>query len=82
MSKKDKLIKRFQTIPKDFHWDELTVLMQYLGFVELQGSGSRVKFYNKNVECLIQLHKPHPSKIIKKYMMKEILSTLRKEKLL
>jgi len=76
MSKNKKLITRFKTRPKDFAWDELTSMLNYLGFVTIQGSGSRVKFYHDKHDCLIYLHKPHPSKVLKEYMVKAILSTL------
>ena len=82
MSKSNKLISRFQKRPNDFHWDELTAMMKQLGFVEIQGNGSRVKFYHKEKNRIFQLHKPHPKKILKKYMMKEILIFLTKEGLL
>tara|TARA_R110000868_G_scaffold329001_1_gene589808 strand:+ start:1644 stop:1784 length:141 start_codon:yes stop_codon:yes gene_type:complete len=38
-------------------------------------SGSRVKFENKEGIPII-LHKPHPSGIMKKYQMKQILEML------
>lgn len=82
MAKKDKLIKRFKTLPSDFHWSELVTLMRQIGFKVLQGSGSRVKFYNEKIDRIIQLHKPHPEKIIKKYMLREILAVLKKEELI
>lgn len=34
MSKKDKLIERLKSKPKDFTYDELKVLLNYLGFYE------------------------------------------------
>lgn len=82
MTKNNKLISRFQKLPNDFHWNELAVLLKQLGFIEIQGSGSRVKFFHKKRNRILQLHKPHPKKILKKYMMKEILSVLVKENLL
>ena len=62
--------------PADFSWDELVRLLKNLGFQEIQGSGSRVKFYHQQRDRLIQLHKPHPAKILKRYMIKEILEIL------
>ncbi|MBN2689598.1 MAG: type II toxin-antitoxin system HicA family toxin [Gammaproteobacteria bacterium] len=82
MSKVTKLIERFKNKPSDFSWEELVTMLFRLGFVSEQGSGSRVKFYNKKRDCLIQLHKPHPAKIIKKYIVKEVLLTLEREKLI
>ena len=79
MSKKDKLIKRFKSLPKDFHYDEMVRLLGYYDFgVVKKGktSGSRVKFENKEKEDSIILHKPHPSGIMKVYMLKQIKEKL------
>ena len=82
MARATKLIERFKNRPVDFTWEELVSMLSRLGFVEYQGSGSRVKFYNKQRDCLIQLHKPHLAKILKRYVMKEVLLTLEQEKLI
>jgi len=77
MSTKEKLIDRFKKQPKDFTWDELVRLLCVFGFVEDnkgKTSGSRVIF-KKDAEK-IDLHKPHPLKVIKDYKMKEILDYL------
>jgi len=79
MSKKDKLIKRFKGLPKDFHYDEVVRLLRYYEFKEVKKgktSGSRVKFENKEKEDSIILHKPHPSGIMKVYMLKQIKEKL------
>jgi hypothetical protein len=49
VSTKEKLIKRFLALPKDFTFDELVKLLTALGFsISNKGktSGSRVKFIN------------------------------------
>jgi len=74
MSKKEKLIQRFLSMPSDFHYDEMVKLLGYFGFTEVKKgktSGSRVKFENEEGIPII-LHKPHPSGIMKKYQMKQI----------
>ena len=79
MNKKEKLIKRFKTQPRDFTFDEVLTLFQGCGFeLENKGStsGSRVKFYNPKDENSCIMHKPHPSNIIKGYMMRDILNFL------
>lgn len=80
MSRKDKLLKRFLSMPKDFTFDELVRLLgSYNFFEESTGktSGSAVKFSNDDFPFeLIRFHKPHPTNIIKKYvlvMIKECL---------
>lgn len=78
MSKKEKLINRFLCRPSDFHYDEMAKLLGYFGFYEVKKgktSGSRVKFENAEGIPII-LHKPHPSGIMKKYQMKQVIEIL------
>ncbi|MCJ8326229.1 MAG: type II toxin-antitoxin system HicA family toxin [Campylobacterales bacterium] len=74
MSKKDKLILKFLENPvrKDLTFKELSSLLMSLGFIKIEGSGSAVKFYNEEKDLLINLHKPHPSDILKVYLVKQI----------
>ena len=77
MSTKDKLIERFKNQPKDFTWDELVRLFGVFGFeMDNKGktSGSRTVFIKNGDE--IEVHKPHPAKIIKGYVMKNVLTFL------
>jgi len=79
MSKKDKLLLKFLEIPprKDLTFKELSSLLISLGFEKIEGSGSAVKFYNKEKDLLINLHKPHPSDILKVYIIKQIQHKLK-----
>jgi hypothetical protein len=75
MSKHEKLIKRFKSQPKDFTYEEMKTLLNRLGYEEEnkgKTSGSRVIFYNEQLQHSIFLHKPHPGNIIKSYLMKYI----------
>ncbi len=74
MSKKDKLLKKFLQTPikRDLTFSELATLLFSCGFVKVEGSGSAVKFYHKERDLLINLHKPHPSDILKVYIIKQI----------
>lgn len=74
MSKKDKLLKKFLAKPtkKDLTFDELSTLLIACGFIKIEGAGSAVKFYNKEKDILINLHKPHPGNILKTYLVKQI----------
>ncbi|MDR1593401.1 MAG: type II toxin-antitoxin system HicA family toxin [Prevotellaceae bacterium] len=77
MSTKEKLIERFKQQPKDFTFDELVRLFQIFGFtIDNKGktSGSRLLF-EKNDKSYV-VHKPHPSNIVKRYVMKQILDYL------
>lgn len=74
----DKLLK--EPPPTDFTWSELVTLLTGLGYVEKNGSGSRIKFYkNENgVAIPIYLHKPHPQNEIKRiYIKKTIIPALK-----
>ena len=78
MSKREKLIGRFLSMPSDFHYDEMIKLLRYFGFREVKKgktSGSRVKFSNSKSIPII-LHKPHPSGLMKMYQMKQIKEVL------
>jgi hypothetical protein len=75
MSKAEKLIERFNSKPKDFTFDELKRLFLHFGYEEWKTgktSGSRVAFYNKELDDLIKLHRPHPNPIIKQCYLNEI----------
>lgn len=75
--KRDKLLDKLYSKPKDFKWSELQALLKGLGYEELQGSGSRVKFYLDSPRSIISLHKPHPEEALKPYMIKYIIESLK-----
>lgn len=79
MSKIEKLLKKFKSNPKDLTWDELIKILNFLGYFELQKKGktdgSRRKFSNKEND-IVSLHKPHPSNIIKQYVIRQLLEKL------
>ncbi|MGC9341195.1 MAG: type II toxin-antitoxin system HicA family toxin [Bacteroidales bacterium] len=78
MSRKEKLIARFLTMPSDFHFNEVVKLLGYFDFQEVKkgkASGSRIKFMNPE-GVPIMLHKPHPSGIMKRYQLKQIKEVL------
>ena len=79
MSRKDKLLKKFLHTPikKDLTFSELETLLEAYGYVKLEGNGSAVKFFNKEKNSLINLHKPHPSDILKIYLVKQIQEKLK-----
>jgi len=77
MSKKEKLIQKL-LLARTFKFSELISLLQMLGYTELQGNGSRVKFDNGNPEDLINLHKPHPGNEMKAYAVKQVKEKLQR----
>jgi len=81
MSRHQKLIEKLLSFPRDFSYDELRTLLRRLGYQEMERgktSGSRVAFCNPEARHIIRLHKPHPSKTLKKYQMEMVLEELRK----
>jgi hypothetical protein len=69
MTKKDKLLERFLSMPSDFHYNEMVRLLGHFGYKEVKKgktSGSRVKFLNEE-STPIYMHRPHPSGIMKQY---------------
>lgn len=79
MSKKEKLIARLLSSPKDFNYSEAKALLLYFGFTENnkgRTSGSRVEFYKESDTIL--LHKPHPSGELKAYQVKQLIEFLKK----
>jgi predicted RNA binding protein YcfA (HicA-like mRNA interferase family) len=79
MSKKEKLLKKFFLVPpkKDLTFEELESLLLAYGCVKLEGKGSAVKFYHQEKDLLINMHKPHPSNILKVYLIKQIQPKLK-----
>lgn len=83
MGKKEKLIARLKSNPKDFTFEEMQTLLIYLGFeMSNKGktSGSQVKFIKDNIPII--LHKPHPRKELLEYQVKQILDVLEQEGLI
>ncbi len=84
MSRKEKLLDRFLSIPSDFSWNELLVVLKSCGYNEIpkgKTAGSRKKFADDS-NNIILMHKPHPSKIVKKYAIRQVIEHLKeKEKI-
>ena len=83
MSKKDKLIARLLSRPKNFTFDELVALLAHLGHFPIKAGktgGSRVAF--SNGEDYIRLHKPHPRSILKSYQINDIITALKERRII
>ena len=77
MGKKEKLISRLKSKPKDFTFDEADALLTSLGMKKSnkgKTSGSRVEYELDGVK--VRLHKPHPQKELKKYQISDMLDDL------
>lgn len=84
MGKKEKLLKRLKSRPRDFTFEEAETLLNYLNYVRSdkgRTSGSRVIFTSQN-HAPILLHKPHPRKELLEYQVKQLIEVLRQEGLL
>ena len=84
MPRLEKLQKRFLSVPKDFTWDELVKILTACVYEEITAgktAGSRRKF--KDIRNnIISLHKPHPSSIVKEYIIRDVITYLKtKEKI-
>lgn len=78
MGKNEKLVARLCNKPKDFTWDELVKVLKVLGYEEQKSGktgGSRRKFFDDKSN-IISLHKPHPSNIVKMYVINEVIEHL------
>ena len=85
MGRKEKLLAKLKTIPKDFTFEEAESLLECMGFQRAnkgKTSGSRVMFSDKERKTKILLHKPHPRKELLEYQVKQLLNHLEQEGLL
>ena len=80
MGKKEKLLHRFLTKPRNFKYAELKRLLGYFGYREVKTgktSGSRVAFISGK-RHIIRLHKPHPKPELKRYQLDLIEEELKR----
>ncbi|MCU7904956.1 MAG: type II toxin-antitoxin system HicA family toxin [Candidatus Thiodiazotropha sp. (ex Epidulcina cf. delphinae)] len=56
------------------------MLLKALGFRQLEGAGSRVRFVKGDLQ--IRLHKPHPQRELKAYAVRQVREVLESEGLL
>lgn len=79
MAQIEKLIARLLSRPADFTWEELVKVLRHFGYIELKKGktgGSRRKFADAN-KHLINLHKPHPGNILKRYQLDLVVAALK-----
>ncbi|MBQ7796731.1 MAG: type II toxin-antitoxin system HicA family toxin [Lachnospiraceae bacterium] len=84
MGKKDKLINRLKSKPKDFTFEEAESLLGFFAYERSdkgKTSGSRVVFKNQKHPPIL-LHKPHPGNELKSYQVKQLVSILEQEGLI
>ncbi|MGV3601541.1 MAG: type II toxin-antitoxin system HicA family toxin [Dyadobacter fermentans] len=79
MTQIEKLLTRFHSKPKNLLWRELILILKFYGYEELppgKTGGSRIKFADHE-KRIISLHKPHPTPIVKSYVIDQIITTLK-----
>lgn len=84
MGKKEKLIARLLSEPKDFTFSEATSLLEALDYTASnkgKTSGSRVMFRSDG-RADILLHRPHPANELKAYQVRNLIDILQKEGLI
>ena len=79
MSKKNKLIAKLQSNPKDFTWYDAKSVMQACGFdlLNARGGGSGRMFRHGVTKQKVRLHEPHPQNTLLPYMVDLIVEALR-----
>jgi hypothetical protein len=83
MSKKEKLIKRLKSKPKDFTYNEADTLLLSLGMRRSnkgKTSGSRLSYSFGHIIYL--MHKPHPRKELSAAQINELVDLLESEGLI
>lgn len=84
VTRREKLIRRFRSRPRDLAWDELVRLLESVGYAQVRTGrtgGARRRFIHPDAPT-ISLHKPHPGNIVKTYVIDEVLHLLTEEKLI
>ena len=84
MGQKEKLIKKLQSRPKNFTFDDAEALLRYFSYTRSnkgRTSGSRVMFVSEKYAPIL-LHKPHPRKELLEYQVKQLIEVLEKEGLI
>ena len=85
MANLTKKVTRLLFKPKDFTWKEATSLLKSLGYLQVntgKTGGSRVRFYNKEVDSMLIFHRPHNPPILKPYQVDYLIDNLKEVNLI
>ncbi|OOH90551.1 HicA [Pasteurellaceae bacterium 15-036681] len=82
MGKAEKLLDKLRNAQSTFVWTDLVTLLAQLGYEKREMAGSRVRFFNLDLNHTIMLHKPHPENYIKGGALKSVKQALQQEGLL
>lgn len=80
MSRQQKAIDRLLSKPSDFEWGELETMMGSFDYELKTAGGSSRKFIHKETKVAFMAHEPHPSKVLKRYQVMDVIQFLKKEK--
>lgn len=85
MTRREKLITKLRSHPKDFTFDEAeALLLLLLGFERSnkgRTSGSKVGFFRGN-DAKLYLHRPHPENALKPYQVRQLIGVLEEKGLI
>ena len=73
--------KKFKNLKKDITFLDAVLLLEHYGYKQDnkgKTSGSRIRFTCEG-HCDILLHKPHPQKELKEYVIKDIKAVFEQE---
>lgn len=82
MSKNEKRLAKLLNEHMAFTWPELVTLLRRLGYTQIEGAESRVKFDIGDPSAMITLHKPHPGNELKHYIRRQIIEQLKSGELI
>lgn len=84
MTKEEKIRARLMArpTPANIKWGELQVFLGHLGFDLKKGAGSRRKFVHRESLLIINCHEPHPSPLVSKWLIEQVLDKLRENGML
>lgn len=79
MTKIQKLVKKFLSVPQDLSWEEFSKVLNHFGYYELprkgKTGGSRRKFINEKKDVIIA-HKPHLQNVVKRYIIEQVIEKI------
>ena len=85
MSRREKLIERFRSYPKDFTWQELVKVLEGLGYARSRTGGKqavRVADLFTRMRRVFYCINRTPATYLKRYMLEQVLQHLDDEGLL
>ncbi len=76
MSRREKLLARFLSVPKDLTWEEFSAVLSGFGFERRNAGGSSRTFVHAGTGTVVVAHQPHPGNIVKPYAIRKAVAAL------